>query len=84
MREHFSARIALGAVGPTPLFAKAAGDLLAGQKVDDATIARAADAARAIARPIDDMRGTTEFRIDVAGVLTRRAALIALDRARAN
>ena len=39
-------------------------------------------AARAACRPIDDKRGTIEFRIDVAGVLARRAALIALDRAR--
>src|SRR5712692_4598735 len=41
-------------------------------------------AARAVCRPSDDKRGTTEFRIDVAAVLTRRSALIALDRARAN
>ena len=44
------------------------------------------EAAQAIVacRPIDDKRGTTEFRIQVAGVLARRAALIALDRARSN
>ena len=41
-------------------------------------------AARAACRPIDDKRGTIEFRTDVAAVLTRRAALIALDRARTN
>jgi len=35
-----------------------------------------------VCRPIDDKRGTIEFRTDVAAVLTRRAALIALDRAR--
>ncbi|MGE5194111.1 MAG: FAD binding domain-containing protein [Deltaproteobacteria bacterium] len=67
-----SARIALGAVGPTPLFAKAAGDLLAGQKITGEVIARAVDAARSIARPIDDMRGTKEFRLEITGVLTRR------------
>jgi len=37
-----------------------------------------------VCRPIDDKRGTVDFRVDVAAVLTRRAALIALDRARAN
>ena len=36
----------------------------------------------AACRPIDDKRGTIEFRIKVAGVLARRAAEIALKRAR--
>ncbi len=76
-----SARIALGAVGPTPLFAKAAGDLLAGQSVTDDNIQRAADAARSIARPIDDMRGTKEFRLEITGVLTRRVIAEAVRRA---
>jgi carbon-monoxide dehydrogenase medium subunit len=77
-----SARIALGAVGPTPLFARAAGDLLAGQSVTDDTINRAADAARSLARPIDDMRGTKEFRLEITGVLTRRVMAEAVRRAR--
>lgn len=77
-----SARIALGAVGPTPLFARAAGDLLAGQAVSDESIARAADAARSIASPIDDMRGTKEFRLHVTGVLTRRVIEEAVRQAR--
>jgi len=81
-RERFvSARIALGAVGPTPIFAHAAGDLLAGQKVSEEAIARAGAAARAAARPIDDMRGTTEFRLHVTDVLTRRAIEEAVKRA---
>jgi carbon-monoxide dehydrogenase medium subunit len=77
-----SARIALGAVGPTPLFAKAAGDLLAGQSVTDDNINRAADAARSMARPIDDMRGTKEFRLEITGVLTRRVLAEAVRQAR--
>jgi CO/xanthine dehydrogenase FAD-binding subunit len=77
-----SARVALGAVGPTPFFAKAAGDLLAGQAVSDEVLDRAADAARAIATPIDDMRGTKEFRLHVTGVLTRRVLAEAVHRAR--
>ena len=68
-----SARIALGAVGPTPLFAKDAGQALAGQ---------AAAAARGIASPIDDMRGTRDFRIHITGVLTRRVLEAAIERAR--
>lgn len=77
-----SARIALGAVGPTPLFAKDASALLAGKSVSDETIAKAADAARAIASPIDDMRGTKEFRVHITGVLTRRVLEEAVKRAR--
>lgn len=77
-----SARIALGAVGPTPLFAEAAGAALAGQPVNDESIAAAAEAARSIATPIDDMRGTTEFRLHVTGVLTERVLKAAIERAR--
>ncbi len=77
-----SARIALGAVAPTPLFAKAASDGLAGQPVNDETIGKAAAAARAIAVPIDDMRGTKEFRLHITGVLTERVLKAAVARAR--
>ena len=41
-------------------------------------------AARRACKPIDDKRGTIEYRIKVAGVMTRRAATIAYERARAN
>ena len=76
-----SARIALGAVGPTPLFAKDASALLAGKSVSEETIGKAADAAKAIATPIDDMRGTKEFRLHITGVLTRRVIEEAVTRA---
>lgn len=77
-----SARIALGAVGPTPLFAEDASALLAGKSVSEETIGKAADAAKAIATPIDDMRGTKEFRLHITGVLTRRVLEEAVRRAR--
>lgn len=77
-----SARIGLGAVGPTPYFAEEAGNLLAGQPVSEAVIEKAAQAARAIATPIDDMRGTKEFRLHVTGVLARRVIDEAVRRAR--
>lgn len=77
-----SARVGLGAVGPTPYFVAEAGRLLAGQPVNDATIELAAKAARDMARPIDDMRGTKEFRLHVTGVLTRRVIEEAVARAR--
>ena len=77
-----SGRISLGAVAATPLFAKQASDLLAGQPANEATLEKAAAAAQAIAKPIDDMRGTKEFRIHLTGVITRRVLQEAIDRAR--
>jgi carbon-monoxide dehydrogenase medium subunit len=77
-----SARISLGAVAPTPLFAKEASDLLAGQPVNDETFAKAAAAAQKIVKPITDMRGTEEYRVHATGVLVRRVLQTAVARAR--
>ena len=77
-----SARIAVGAVAPTPLFVKEAGDALAGQPVNEATIEKAAQAASAAARPITDMRGSAGQRKHLAGVLTKRVINIAVQRAK--
>ncbi|MFZ1101799.1 MAG: xanthine dehydrogenase family protein subunit M, partial [Hyphomicrobiaceae bacterium] len=55
---------------------------LIGTKVDAGALEALAAAVRAACRPIDDKRGTREYRVKVAGVLARRAAQIALDRAR--
>ena len=54
---------------------------LIGTKVDAGALDKLAAACSAACRPIDDKRGTKEFRIKVAGVLARRAAAIALKRA---
>lgn len=79
-----AARVALGAVAPTPLFVREAGDALAGMPLDasETAIEEAVRLAQAAARPIDDMRGTVAQRRHLAGVLTRRSLHVALDRAR--
>lgn len=76
------ARVTLGAVAERALLVPEAAKALIGTKVDDAALDALAAAASAAARPIDDKRGTKEYRIKVAGVLAKRAARIALDRAR--
>jgi len=77
-----AARVALGAVAPTALLVAEAGAALVGSRLDDAALDRMAEAARAACRPVSDKRGTVEYRIALAGVLTRRAAVIAQERAR--
>ena len=77
-----AARVALGAVAARPLYVKAAGDAFVGSKLDDAALDKMVAAVRAACKPIDDKRGTIEFRIKVAGVIARRTALIAYERAR--
>ena len=78
-----AARVALGAVAPTVILVPEAASALVGSLIEDADLERAAAAASAAARPISDRRGTVEFRRHVSGVLTKRAAAIARDRARA-
>ena len=77
-----SARVAVGAVAPTPLFLTEAAGLLEGQEATDALIEKAAGVARDSARPISDMRGTVDQRRHLAGVLTRRALNGAIQRAK--
>ena len=76
------ARVGLGAVAPTPLLVADGAKALIGTKVDDKALAALAAAASTACKPIDDKRGTIEYRIKVSGVLARRAATIALERAR--
>ncbi|MCY1127179.1 xanthine dehydrogenase family protein subunit M [Frigidibacter sp. RF13] len=77
-----TARVALGAVAPTVLLVEEAAKAIIGSTLDDAALDRLAAASSAAAKPISDKRGTVEFRVDVAGVLARRAAQIAYDRAK--
>ncbi len=76
------ARVSLGAVAERALLVPEAAAALIGSKVDADALKRLAAAASAACRPISDKRGTQEFRIKIAAVMARRAAEIALDRAR--
>ncbi len=75
------ARVCLGAVAPTPILVPAAADTIIGTKLDDAALAALAAACSDACDPIDDKRGTAAYRIRVAGVLARRVATIAFQRA---
>ena len=75
------AKVAIGAVAVTALPVPAAAAALIGTKVDDNALTAAASASTALAKPIADKRGTVAFRKKVVGVLTKRAAAIARDRA---
>ena len=77
-----SARVALGAVAPTPLLVPAAARAIVGTKLNKAALNVLAEACSAACNPIDDKRGTIEFRTEVVGVLAQRAAKIAYKRAR--
>lgn len=76
------ARIAVGAVAPTPLNVTDAAQALIGQPLGDASIAAAVAAARGVASPITDMRGSVEQRIHLTGVLVERMIRKAAARAR--
>jgi len=77
-----AAKVGLGAVAATVLNVQAAADALIGTKVDDDALAAMGDACSAAAAPINDKRGTIEFRVEVAGTLAKRTAKIALERAK--
>jgi len=76
------ARVVLGAVAPTVVLVPKAARAIVGTRLDDAALMKLAAACEAACSPIDDKRGTGEYRTEVAGVLARRAARIAYDRAR--
>ena len=76
------ARIALAAVGPTPIHAQDAGDFLAGKAATSESVHAAAQLASQAAKPITDMRGTEHQRRHLVGVLARRTLGRAIERAR--
>ena len=75
------ARVVLGAVAPTAIVVAAAAKAIVGSKLDDKALDKLAAACSAACNPIDDKRGTIEYRVRVAGVLAKRAAKVAFQRA---
>ncbi|MFQ5682247.1 MAG: FAD binding domain-containing protein [Candidatus Binatia bacterium] len=74
--------IGLTNVGSTPMKPKKAEDALQGKKIDDVAIKRAGQLASEASQPIEDRRGSEEYKKNVVRVLTVRALNRALDRAR--
>lgn len=77
-----AARIAMGAVAPTVILLPQASDAIVGTTLDTDALETLARIVSQAVKPISDKRGTAEFRTDVAGVLAKRAAKIAYDRAK--
>jgi CO/xanthine dehydrogenase FAD-binding subunit len=67
-----AARLALGAVAPTPLRVPAAEEALVGGLLSAEAIGRAAGLARAAAHPIGDVRATADYRREMVAALVRR------------
>ena len=76
-----TARVVLGAVAPTAVIVPAAARAIVGTRLEDAALEKMAAACSAACNPIDDKRGTIEYRTKVAGVLGKRAAKLAFQRA---
>jgi len=77
-----SARVVLGAVAPVPMRAPSSEQVLLGEKPTDALFLRAGEAAAGDSKPIDDFRGSAEYRRAMVEVLTRRALNMALRKAK--
>lgn len=75
------ATVALGAVAPTPIVASAVGEAVVGGQLTDETLAEAGERAAEAAAPIDDLRATKEYRLELVKVLTRRVLVAAAGRA---
>ena len=76
------AGVGLTNVGMTPIKAKQTESFLIGKKLDDATIQQAGEMAAAESEPMDDIRGSADYKRDLIRVLTARALTTALNRAK--
>ena len=75
------AKIAIGAAAPTVIRVPEAEIILHGKKINDQLLAEVMEAASTACNPINDKRGTVEYRRQVAGVLAKRVILLAEKRA---
>lgn len=78
------ARVSLGAAAPTPLLLADAANALIGKSIDEQCLEILSAAVSSACRPINDKRGTIEYRKKIAGVLAKRVAKKAMERALAN
>jgi carbon-monoxide dehydrogenase medium subunit len=75
-------RIALGAVGVTPLRAGAAEALLAGQRLGESLLQAAGEAAKGAVDPLSDHRGSAAYKREMTAVVVKRALTQAWEGAR--
>jgi carbon-monoxide dehydrogenase medium subunit len=73
-------KIALGAVAPTPIRAKRAEAILRGHRIDDKRLEESSQAAMHEAKPIDDVRGSADYRRTLVAVLLKRAVARAIQQ----
>jgi len=79
-----TARIALGSVGVTPIRARAAEALLAGQRVGADLLRAAGESVKGAVDPLSDHRGSAAYKREMAAVMAGRALTQAWDAARAS
>jgi len=77
-----SLAVSLGALGATPIRARAAEALCEGQQISEGLISRAVELVRDAAQPFDDTRGSVDYKRHLSGVLFARAMAVAAERAR--
>lgn len=79
-----AARVSLGAVAPTPLLIKEASKIMVGSDLNSEILDKVSKICMDSCDPIDDKRGTIDYRTKVAGVLFKRATLTTIDRIKGN
>lgn len=74
-------RIVLGAVADRVFRAKEAEEIIRGERITDKAIEKAADKASQTARPITDVRSTSDYRKEIVKVMVRRLMNSSIERA---
>jgi carbon-monoxide dehydrogenase medium subunit len=77
-----SVSLTLTNVGPTALRAAAAEQHLRGNAFDESSVNEAAQLVMSICEPMEDLRGSVEYKLAMAGEIARRALHTAAQRAR--